>query len=135
MRTKCIIFGETLRIRVKNFKQNLGKKYAKSSKIAIAACIFSKFLRGSVPPDPPRAYASKHPPLGQAYEFLPPPETCGWLRHCAPATAVSAEPHTHMLHVYLKIKTKNIKTFVCGGEPFEEISPVPQPAFETPAVI
>ena len=56
MRTKCIIFGEALRIRGKNFKQNLAENYSKSTKISISACKFSKFFRGSVPPDPPRAF-------------------------------------------------------------------------------
>ena len=49
---KCIIFGEALRIRVKKFKQNLSENYTKNTKIAIAACKFSKFYRESMPPDP-----------------------------------------------------------------------------------
>ena len=52
VRTKCNIFGEALRTRVKKFKQNLAEEYAKSTKIAITACKFSKFFRGSMPPDP-----------------------------------------------------------------------------------
>ena len=56
MRTKCIIFGETLRIRIKKFKQNLPKSYSKSTNIAITTCKFSKFFRGSMPPDHPRAF-------------------------------------------------------------------------------
>ena len=53
VRTKCLIFGEALRIRVKNFKQNWPENYSKSTKIAITAC---KFFRGSMSPDPPRAF-------------------------------------------------------------------------------
>ena len=56
VRTKCIIFDEALRIRVKNFKQNLRENYSKSTKIAIAACTFSKFVRGSMSLDPLRAF-------------------------------------------------------------------------------
>ena len=56
MRTKCIILGEALRIRVKKFKQNLPKNYSKSTKIANTACKFSNFFRGSMPLDPPRAF-------------------------------------------------------------------------------
>ena len=56
MRTKCIIFGEVLISKAKQFKQNLPKNYAKSTKIAITACKFSKFFRGSMPPDPPRTF-------------------------------------------------------------------------------
>ena len=40
-------------IRVKKFKQNLPENYSKSTKITIVACEFSKFFRGSTPPDPP----------------------------------------------------------------------------------
>ena len=49
MRTKYIIFGKILSIRVKKFEQNLTANYSKSTKIAITAC---KFFRGSMPPDP-----------------------------------------------------------------------------------
>ena len=56
MRTKCIIFGEALKIRGKNFKQNLAENYSKSTKIAITPCKFSEFFRGSMPPDPLRAF-------------------------------------------------------------------------------
>ena len=52
VRTKCIIYGEALRIRVKKFKRNLRENYSKSIQIAITACKFSKFFRGSMPPDP-----------------------------------------------------------------------------------
>ena len=34
----------------------LNENYSKSTKIAIKACKFSKFSRGSMPPDPPRAF-------------------------------------------------------------------------------
>ena len=56
LRTKCIIFGEALRIRVKILKQTLPENHSKSTKIAIIACKFSKILRGSMPPDPLRAF-------------------------------------------------------------------------------
>ena len=36
----------------KNFKQNLPENYSKNTKIAITACKFLKFLRGSMPPNP-----------------------------------------------------------------------------------
>ena len=49
VRTKCIIFGEALRIRVKKFKQNLPENYSKSAKIAIIACKFSKLSGGACP--------------------------------------------------------------------------------------
>ena len=52
MRTKCIIFGEALRIRVKKLKQKLRENYSESTKITIAACKFSKIFQGSMPPDP-----------------------------------------------------------------------------------
>ena len=52
VQTKCIIFGEALRSRVKKFKQNLREDYTKSTKIAITACKFSKLFRGSMPSDP-----------------------------------------------------------------------------------
>ena len=42
----CIVFGEALRISVKN--------YSKSTKMAIRACPFSNFFRGSMSPDRPR---------------------------------------------------------------------------------
>ena len=52
VRTKCIIFGEALRIRVKKFQLNFPEYYSKSAKLATAACKFSKTFRGSMPPDP-----------------------------------------------------------------------------------
>ena len=58
MRTKCIIFGEAIRIRVKNFKQTLGENYLKSTKIAITSCKFAKILRGSMPPVPLELFLS-----------------------------------------------------------------------------
>ena len=51
VRTQYIVFDEALTIKVKKFKQNLPENYSKSTKIAIAACKFSKFFRGSKPPD------------------------------------------------------------------------------------
>ena len=50
------LFGETLRIRGKNFKQNLPETCSKRTKMAITVCKFSKLFRGSMPPDPPRAF-------------------------------------------------------------------------------
>ena len=47
MRTKCIIFGEALRIKVKEFKHNLPENCLKSTKIAVTARKFSKILRGA----------------------------------------------------------------------------------------
>ena len=55
-RTKCIIFGEALRNRVKKFNHKMPENYSKSTKIAITACKFSKFFRGSIPPGPPKAF-------------------------------------------------------------------------------
>ena len=50
------LFGTTLRIRGKKFKQNLPKTCSKSTKIATTIRKFSKFFRGSKPPDLPRAF-------------------------------------------------------------------------------
>ena len=54
MRTKYIIFGEALRLRVQEFKRNLPKNYSKSTKIAITptACKFSKIFRVACPRTP-----------------------------------------------------------------------------------
>ena len=46
------MFGVALRIRLKKFHQNLVGNCSKSTKLAIAACKFKKFFRGSMPPDP-----------------------------------------------------------------------------------
>ena len=59
VRTKCIIFGEALRIRVKKFKQKLRENYLKSTNIAITACEFLKFCRGTHALEPPRAVVLK----------------------------------------------------------------------------
>ena len=56
VRTKYIIFGETLRIKGKQFKQNLHKNCSKSTKIAITACKFSKTFRVSMTSDPPKTF-------------------------------------------------------------------------------
>ena len=56
VQTKCIIFREALRIRVKKFKQSLPENYAKSTKIANTARNFKKIFRGSMPPDPPEPF-------------------------------------------------------------------------------
>ena len=76
------VFGEALRIRVKKFEHNLPENYSKSTKIAITVayanfqkfsggacsrtplklflfsslCKFSKIFRGSMLPDPPKAF-------------------------------------------------------------------------------
>ena len=60
VRTKCIIFPEALRIRVKTFTHNLPEKYSTSTKIAITACKFSKFFRGSTPPAPLGSFLFLH---------------------------------------------------------------------------
>ena len=52
VRTKCIIFGEAIRIRVKKFKHNLPENYSKSPKIAITACKLSKIFRETCPRTP-----------------------------------------------------------------------------------
>ena len=56
VRTKCIILGEALRIKVKKFKHNLPETYSKSTKIAITASKFSKNFPGGMPLDPLRAF-------------------------------------------------------------------------------
>ena len=55
VRTKCIIFDEAPRIRVKKFEQNLRENYLESTKITITPCKFSKIFQGSMPPDPLKA--------------------------------------------------------------------------------
>ena len=45
-----------LRRRAKKFKQNFPENYSKSTKIAITACKFSKFLRDSMPLDPHKIF-------------------------------------------------------------------------------
>ena len=84
VRTKCIIFGKALRIRVKKFKQNLPENYSKSTKITITACKFSKIFRESIPPDFSRlkslfcvsiSFTSVLPKkirLKKVWKFLPP---------------------------------------------------------------
>ena len=54
MQTKCIIFGEGHKIRVKKFKHNLPENYSKSTKIAISLqhVNFQKFLGGACPRTP-----------------------------------------------------------------------------------
>ena len=49
--TKCIIFGEALRLSIKTFNQNLSANYSKSTKIAIAASHvnYSKFFQEACP--------------------------------------------------------------------------------------
>ena len=51
-----IIFGETLRIRGKNFNQNAPENCSRSTKMATTVCKFSKISGGNMPPDPPRAF-------------------------------------------------------------------------------
>ena len=53
VQTKCIVFGEALKIRVKRFKQNLCENYSKSTKITIIACKFSNFSGGGACPRTP----------------------------------------------------------------------------------
>ena len=49
----------------KNFKQKLPESYSKSTKIAITSCEFSKLFRGSMSPDPPRAFLVFQKPSNQ----------------------------------------------------------------------
>ena len=57
VRAKCIIiFGETLRFRGKNFKQNLPKNCSRSTKMATTVRKFSEVFRGRMNPYPPRAF-------------------------------------------------------------------------------
>ena len=56
VRTKCIIFGEALRIKVKRFKHNLPENYSKNTKKTVTACKFLKISRGSMPPDPLKVF-------------------------------------------------------------------------------
>ena len=51
-----MIFGETLRFRGKKIRQNLPKNCLKSTKMVTTVCKLSKIFRGSMPPDPPRAF-------------------------------------------------------------------------------
>ena len=54
VQTKCILFGEAPRIRVKKFKHNLPENYSKSTKIAISLqhVNFQKFSGGACPRTP-----------------------------------------------------------------------------------
>ena len=57
----------------KNVKKNLPKNYSKSTKITITACTFSQFFRGSMFPNPPRAFLvsqSASNPCNNAKTFL-----------------------------------------------------------------
>ena len=47
VRTKCIIFGEALRIWCQKIKQNLPQNYLKNTKIAITACKLLNFSGGA----------------------------------------------------------------------------------------
>ena len=49
---KCIIFGETLRFKGKNFNQNLPKTCSKSTKWPLQYISFTKFFRGTCPRTP-----------------------------------------------------------------------------------
>ena len=56
VRTKCIIFGEALKIKVKQFKRNFPNNYSKSIKIAITECKFSKFSGVACPRTPLKVF-------------------------------------------------------------------------------
>ena len=56
LQTKCIIFGEALKNRVKKFTQNLPENYSKSTKITKAAC---KFSGGACPCTPLHFFVSQ----------------------------------------------------------------------------
>ena len=77
MRTKCIIFGQALRIRVKKFYTICVKLIQKALKIAITTCKFSKFFRGSMPPNPLQSLFS----FSISFQFVLPkkntPKKCG----------------------------------------------------------
>ena len=51
-RTKYIIFGDALRIRIKKFEHDLPESYSKGSKIAITARKFSNFSGAACPRTP-----------------------------------------------------------------------------------
>ena len=51
VQTKCIIFGEALKIRGQKHKQNLSKNCLKSS-MAITVCQFSKIYGGTYAHEP-----------------------------------------------------------------------------------
>ena len=52
VRTKCIIFGEALKVRGQKYEQTLPENSSKSAKMAFAVCQFSNIFRESMPPDP-----------------------------------------------------------------------------------
>ena len=56
VRKNCIIpvFGEDLKLRVKNSNATCLKTCSRSTKMAIRECKFSKIFRKSMPPDPPK---------------------------------------------------------------------------------
>ena len=56
VRTKCVLFGETLIIRAKTFKQTLPENCSKSTKMATTVWKFSKIFWGSMSPYPPRSF-------------------------------------------------------------------------------
>ena len=56
MQTKCIIFDEALRTRVKKVRQNLPENYSKGTKIAITVCKFLKIFPGEDAPGPPELF-------------------------------------------------------------------------------
>ena len=57
------MFDEILRFRGKKFKQNLPKNGSKSAKMATILYQFSKMFRGSMLPDPPRAFFVLNRPI------------------------------------------------------------------------
>ena len=49
LQTKCVMFGETLRIRGKKFNQNMPENRSKGTKMVTTVCKFSKIYRGNMP--------------------------------------------------------------------------------------
>ena len=49
VRTKCIIFGEALKVRGQKYEQTLLENCSINAKIVITACKISKIFRGSMP--------------------------------------------------------------------------------------
>ena len=81
--TKCMIFGEASRIRVKKLEQNLPENYSNSTKIAILTAFkFSKNFPGEHAPGLPRVFLvsqsalnlfSQKNALEKNVEIMPPP--------------------------------------------------------------
>ena len=102
MQTKCIIFGEALRIRVKKLKQNLRENYLKSTKTAITACKCSKFFQGSMPPDPLELSC-----FSISFKVVMPNKKIEKMWKLWPLLKFFAAA---LLHLYFRYKTGHLKT-------------------------